>query len=170
MSRRKFFDTDKLKDIYNACYKVLNGIRGDEQGGYLLGPELSVLTGYKQSQISKALQWGRRKFEDGEISVMQWIMASPKGYFLPESMDDPRVFAYSIQNILTIKSMTKTQLPLYQHLLETRPEELRAAYRKSSGNKEDISTEMNPWAVFNAIMENDYFIPIAEREEDFDYE
>lgn len=162
MGRKKFFDDDTIRNIYNCCYKELNAIRGDEDGGYMLSPELIERTGYKQSQISKALQWGRRQFAEGDLSIDQWIMASPKGYFLPKRGGDERVFAYAVQNIKDIRSRTRTQLPLYEALLTSFPEELRQAFIKSTHGTEDVNTEMNPWAVFNAIMENDYIRPIEQ--------
>lgn len=168
MGRKKFFDDIKLGTIYNDCYKALNELREDTDDGYLLAPQLAEITGYKQSQISKALQWGRRQFAEGKISVEQWIMASPKGYFLPKRGGDERTFAYSVHYIKTIRSMVRTQLPLYEYLLSTNPEGLREAFIKCSNGKEDISTEMNPWAVFNQIMENEYITPITNYQDNDD--
>lgn len=169
MGRKKFFDEDTIKTIYNRCYSELNAIRGEEDGGYLLSPQLVELTGYKQSQISKALQWGRRQFAEGNLQIDQWIMASPKGYFLPKRGGDDRVFAYAVQNIKDIRSRTRTQLPLYEALLMSFPEQLRLAFMKSTHGREEISTEMNPWSVFNTIMENEYIRPVDQNDDGVDY-
>ena len=163
MGRKKFFNGINEKDIYNRCYIALNNIRNNANGGYMLSPELSMATGFKQSQISKALQWGRRQFEEGNLNVTQWIMASPKGYFLPKDKEDERIFAYAIQNIKDIRSRARTQLPLYESLLRTSPESLKRAFIKSSKGKEDINVEMNPWAVWKAIIESEYIRPTTDQ-------
>lgn len=157
MARQKFFTEEKLGSIYRECYKALNAIRHEEDDCYLFAEELVEITGYKKSQIQKALQWGRRKFEGGKINVMQWIMSSPKGYFLPRNMNDLRIYAYSIQNIATIRSLLKTQAPLFDWLQAYNPEELHAAYLKSTnyGDEEDIG--MIPWAKYMSIMEEDEY-------------
>lgn len=154
MGRKKVFE-DIKKDVYNSCYKALDEVRETEDC-YILRPRLASLTGYKESQISKALQWGRRQFEEGKLRIDQWIMGGPKGYFLPKRGYDERIYAYAIQNIKDIRSRARTQLPLYEALLRDDPDALREAYLKSTDGREDISTEMNPWAVFNKIIESDY--------------
>ena len=167
MARKKFFTDEKLRDIYNGCWRALNVIRNEDGDGcYLKRDKLVEITGYKPSQVSTALKWGRRQFEKGNLSIMQWIMASPKGYFLPTSVNEDRVFAYAVQNIKDIRSRSKTQTPLYEALLISYPEQLRAALVKSSPDVNDVNMEMNPWAVFNEIMENKYISPVSDREED----
>ncbi len=147
--------------------------------GYVLSDELIDLTNERRKSIgltrikinkslmASALKHGRREFAKGRIKPTQWIMASPRGYFLPKDPDDPRIFAYIVSNFKEINSKVRTQAPLYEYMLRNNPAGLRDAFLKASNGDWEIDDEMNPWAVWNSIMKSNYIKPINDS---FDYD
>ena len=181
MGRKKFQD-DTKELLYREMYLVLKdrNRRSDnlkafgktedqcitesekrELEGYMLADELLDAINENQpipftkSNMSAALQHGRRQLDKKRLKVTQWIMASPKGLFLPKSENDKRICAYVVQNFKDINSRNTTQVPLFAEVLRINPDGLREAFHEA--NKEwEVSNEMKPWAVWSSIMDDAY--------------
>jgi len=145
MGRKKTLTDEVLAIYYKDIVKALKDL---DRPCY--ADELMQLTGYNRAKIGKALQWGRREFENGKIKITDYVMASPEGYFLPSKGRE--VVAYVVQNIKYILSMSRTQTPIYDYAMSRWKDELQAAFAEKDEDAFAINDEMNPWEVFKNIM------------------
>lgn len=112
--------------------------------------EIALNTEMTISQVKKAIQWGRRYFEEGKMDIRSYVLASGNGYFLPTRGRE--VVAYVVQETKTIASRSRTQKPLYEWAMKTYPEQMKEAM--SFQNRDEyIDDEVNPWSVFYQIMQ-----------------
>lgn len=114
-------------------------------------------TGIKKSRISKALQWGRREFESGAIPIRSYVMASPSGYFCPTTSE--QLVAYVAQVYKDANSRMRTTTPVYEYAAKNYPEKLYFALNTSSESDPDDpdgALEMQPWGVWNNLMNENY--------------
>lgn len=149
MARAPMHTEEVLKNTYIQLYKIVKAAAPD----CVTLDQLIEQTGHKASRISKALQWGRRQFGIGKMKgVEYWIMGGPKGYYLPTN--EKETSGYIVQNVKDILSRTRTQLPLYDYAMRNFEDTLREAFAiAKAGDPESIRLDMNPWEVFNNIME-----------------
>ena len=138
--------TDEVLSIY--YWDIVRVLKKLNRSVY--SSELMQITGYKESQIKKACQWGRREFEKGHIKVTDYVMASGTGYFLPTRGRE--IVAYVVQNVKYILSMSKTQKPIYDYAMARWKAELQREFAEKNEDESIIYDEMNPWEVFNRIM------------------
>ena len=115
--------------------------------------EMMERTRLNKGQMSKALQYVRRLFDNNKISVKEYIMSSPDGYFLPTV--GKQVIAYVAQFYLDARSRTKTIKPIYEYAMAHWPNQLKRTINEKSEEEDKIDDEMEPWAVFNKIIQED---------------
>lgn len=143
MGRNKV--TDEVLD--ERYWDIVNVLK--EEKRFLYADELREKTRLKAGQIGKALQYGRRKFDSNEIKIKDYVMASPSGYFLP--VRGAEVVAYVAQVFLDVNSRAKTIAPIYEYAKQKWPDELEKVLNDRFSEDEDDS--MEPWGVFNKIIE-----------------
>lgn len=182
---RKSFTEDRKEVLYKEMYKVLkdanrrsdnlkafgktkemcsNASEKRELEGYMLADELLDKVNknthswekFTKSQMSAALQHGRRQLENKRIKVSQWIMASPQGLFLPKGDDDDRIFAYAVSNLKEINSRARTQNPLFFELMRLDPEKLRTKIHEANSDWDIENDEMQPWGVWAKLTDQNY--------------
>lgn len=149
MGRKKILDDGVLGSVYNKCYQAIK----DNRPQPVLSATLAKTINEKPSRISAALQYGRRAFAEGRLKPQHWIMGGPKGLFLPDS--DEATCAYIVQNVKDILSRTRTQRPLYDYAMKAYPDKLIEAFNMSQAgdDADSIRYDMNPWEVFQNIMD-----------------
>lgn len=182
---RTRFNEDRKEVLYKEMYKVLKDAnrRSDnlkafgktkedcstasekrELEGYMLADELleavnenmATIEQFNRSQMSAALQHGRRQLENKRIKVVQWIMASPQGLFLPKGWDDERIYAYAVSNLKEINSRARTQNPLFFELMRLDPEKLKKKILEANSDWDIGSDEMQPWGVWAKLTDQNY--------------
>lgn len=145
MGRKKTFTDVVLEEYYK---EILRAIKAN--GGWSYSDALSEVTGLNRSQIGKALQYARRKFDNHQLLIQDYVMANSTGYFLPTRGRE--VVAYVAQNYKDIRSRARTQQPIFRYAMEHWEEELLEALKDDVVDEDVINDEMEPWAVFNKIM------------------
>ena len=156
--------SDNLKAFGRTKEDCKTASERRELEGYMLADELleavnenmSTLDHFTKSQMSAALQHGRRQLESKRIKVIQWIMASPQGLFLPKGWDDERIYNYAVSNLKEINSRARTQNPLFFELMRLDPDKLRAKILEANSDWDINSDEMQPWGVWAKLTDQNY--------------
>ena len=103
--------------------------------------------GLKQSQLSAALQYGRRELAKKENSIKQVIMSCPRGLFVPST--DKEIEAWILQYTMDAESRMRTMIPYMEYLKENNP----TAFSRLKETWNSTGTdEMTPFAVFDKYM------------------
>ena len=145
MGRTKQYTDTVLQSYYKSMLQVLR-----ENDDYIFSDKMEELAGLNKAQIGKALQYGRRQFENEAMDVREYIMASPYGYFLPSRGKE--VVAYVTQNFLDLRSRMRTQKGIYEYAMKHWPQQLLDLINEKSEENDKIDDEMKPWEVFKKIM------------------
>lgn len=135
----------KLEHRYWVIVNTLNAI-----GGTVYADDLIEMTGMKKSQLSSALQYGRRQFDPKIGDVRNYVMSSGGGLFLPENEDE--CVAYVVQTLKDATSRWKTLMPILDYAEAHFHDKLVDAMNVRTDEDED-DDEMTPWAVFDSVME-----------------
>lgn len=145
---------EMTEEILRKYYsKIVDCVKSHDKPIHLA--QLSEETGIKTGRISKALQWGRREFDNGEIPIRDYVMASPLGYFCPKESN--QLCAYVAQVYKDANSRLKTTTPIYNYAAKHYPEKLRLAltinsYDEDMDPDDPALIEMQPWGVWNNLM------------------
>lgn len=150
MGRKRTLTDEVLSVYYGMIVTAIN----NNDSRFVYQDKLSQLTGLKPSQISKAIQWGRREFKKGSIPIRSYVLASPHGYFLAQTGQE--IVAYVAQYQQRIKSEIRTQNPIYDYAFKHWPEQLLNALEGDHDENDSIDDETRPWDVFNKVMEGDF--------------
>lgn len=135
------------KELQNRYELIVCALIANHGKAYL--DELLKLTNLTASQIAKALQYGRRNFDFENRPINCYVMSSNDGYFLTDSVD--LAIAYTVQTMKDAISRLRTARFIYEEMKAKHPDKLDQAM---SQRFEDESDEMEPWAVFNNLIED----------------
>ena len=149
MGMAKKYTNEVLQGYYK---KMLWALR--ESNSCIYSDKMMEITGLNKAQIGKALQYGRRQFESGEMDIRNYIMASPAGYFLANR--GKIIIAYAAQVYLDTRSRMRTNYGIYKYVMQHWPEQfIKLINKKDDESDNKIDDQMEPWAVFKRIMEEE---------------
>lgn len=153
--------TDKTKELSENYQKIVKAIK--QNGGQIYSDDLCEMLDLTRGQIGKALQWGRRHFDDKDVvKITEYVMASSRGYFLPTCKE--ACVAYVVQNEKRIKSEIKTHRLIRNYVNEHWHEDLQKILNETSADDTSYNDdEMHPWGVFEQVINNyQTFTPLKE--------
>ena len=145
MGRNKQYTDAVLEEYYN---KIVTELKND--GGAIYRDDMAARVCLTPGQISKALQYARRRFEEGKTKITEYVMASPDGYFLPTMGRE--IVAYVAQIFMDTRSRVKTIMPIYEYAKRHWGNELLEEIDARLKEDDVLEDEMIPWAVFDTIL------------------
>jgi hypothetical protein len=149
---------DTLRTNYK---KIVDAIK--DEGGQIYSDKLAEKVGLRKGQIGKALQWGRRHFDDkDDVKITDYVMASSSGYFLPTCKEE--CVAYVAQNDKRIQSEIRTHRLIRNYVNEHWHDDLEKVLNEDSAEDTTyLNDTMIPWDVFDKVINNyQTFTPLKE--------